>query len=53
LFYTRRVLDYLLFHSLQESMNPGYLRRAEQQLQKQTGQTYFLPPTNHLHTFGH
>ena len=52
MFYARRALDYLLFHSLQESMNPGYLRRAERSMQKQTGQTYFLSPQNHLPVFG-
>ena len=52
LFYLRRALDYLMFHSLQESMNPGYLRRAEHSLQKRTGQTFFLSPQTHLHTFG-
>ena len=57
LFDVRRALDYLLFHSMQESMNPGYLQRAERQLQKQTGQQYLgwpvnMSPTNHLKTFG-
>ena len=52
LFYLRRVLDYLLFHSLQESMNPGYLRRAERTMQQRTGQTYFLSPQVHARTFG-
>lgn len=58
LFYLRRTLDYLLFHSLQESMNPGYLRRAERSMKQRTGQTFLqvgpidLRPQNHLHTFG-
>lgn len=52
LFYTRRLLDYLLLHSAQESMNPGYLARAQRSLQRNTGQTYFLSPQNHLKPFG-
>lgn len=54
LFYTRAALNYLFLHSLQEAMNPGYLRRAERRLKERTGQTYFLSPAaNHLHTFGY
>ena len=58
LFYVRKALDYLLFHSLQEAMNPGYLRRAERSMKQRTGQSYILAPfnlspQNHLHTFGH
>lgn len=52
LFYVRKALDYLLFNSLQESLNPGYLRRAQRNIEKKTGQTYILPPSMHLHTFG-
>ena len=53
LFYTRAVLDYLLLHSAQESMNPGYLARSQRSMERNTGQTYFLSPQNHLQTFGH
>lgn len=52
LFYTRWALNYLFLHSLQETMNPGYLHRAEQQLRKRTGQTHWLSPESHLKTFG-
>lgn len=61
LFYTRAAMNYLFLSSLQESMNPGYLRRMQSNLQKQTGQGYIDPstpgvgwmnPTQHLHTFG-
>jgi hypothetical protein len=44
LFYTCRLLDYPLLHSAQESMNPGYLARAQRSLQRNTGQIYFLSP---------
>jgi hypothetical protein len=52
LFYVRAALDYLMVHSLQESMNPGYLARSQRSMQRNTGQTYFLSPQDHLRTFG-
>lgn len=52
LFYTRLAADYLIWHSLQESVNPGYLERGERRLRQQTGQTYWLSPAEHAHTFG-
>lgn len=52
LYYTRIAADYLIFHSLQESVNPGYLERSERRMRQQTGQTYWLSPSEHLHTFG-
>jgi hypothetical protein len=53
MFYTRIALNYLLLHSLQETMSPGYLRRSEQRVRQQNGQSYWLSPTaNHLRTFG-
>jgi hypothetical protein len=54
MFYTRTALNYLFLHSLQESMNPGYLARTEQRLKQRTGQTYWLSPAaNHARIFGH
>jgi hypothetical protein len=52
LFYTRALLDYLLLHSAQESMNPGYLARSQKSRERNTGQTFFLSPQTHLQTFG-
>jgi hypothetical protein len=53
MFYSRAAINYLFLHSLQETMNPGYLKRSEQSLRRRTGQTYFLSPaSNHLHIFG-
>lgn len=43
LFYTRIVLDYLLFNRIQESMNPGYLRRVESNAEKQQRQFIISP----------
>lgn len=43
--WTRAALDYMLIYRLQESMNPGYLRRMEHQVEKQNGQTFLLRPS--------
>ena len=54
LWWTRQALNYLFLHSLQETLNPGYLERSERNLKNKTGTTYILSPAqNHLHTFGH
>ena len=46
LFYTKQVTDYLIFNQLLEVINPGYLKRTEDNLQKKYGQSYFLPPSS-------
>jgi hypothetical protein len=45
LFYTRMALDYMILYEVQESMNPGYLRRMEKRAQKENGQTFWLSPS--------
>lgn len=45
LFYTRAAFDYLFLYSVQEALNPGWLRRSESRIQRENGQTYFLPPS--------
>lgn len=45
LFYTRKVMDYLFIYELQESMNPGYLRRMEQRAKHDNDTEYWLPPS--------
>ena len=52
LFHTRLAMNYLFLHSLQETMNPGYLRRSEMSLRRRTGQTHWLSPESHLKPFG-
>ena len=42
---TRQVLDYLVMYSLQEMLNPGYLKRMEKNTFKKTGQRYLFPPS--------
>lgn len=45
LFYARTAFNYLLLYPLQEWLNPGYLQRMEAAQQKNSGQTYWLPPS--------
>ena len=45
LFYTRVALNYLFLYEVQESMSPGTLRRMEQRIQRDNGQTFWLPPS--------
>ncbi|MDP2073340.1 hypothetical protein [Hydrogenophaga sp.] len=45
LFYTRAVLDYLILYRIQEALNPGFLRRMERRVERETGQTFYLPPS--------
>lgn len=53
LFYARSILDYGVLYSLQETLNPGYLRRTEQRNERETGQQYLLSPSReHLPVFG-
>lgn len=53
LFYLRTALDYAVLHSLQETLNPGFLARNEQRTRRDSGQEYLLSPSqNHLQTFG-
>jgi len=44
LFYVRPVMDYLFLNQLQESMNPGYIQRTRQRMEKE-GQQFILPPS--------
>lgn len=47
-FYTRLLLDYLIFYRIQEWMNPGALARMERRMQEQTGQTYIGSPPSEI-----
>lgn len=46
LFYTRVALDYLFLYQLQESVNPGFLRRMERNIRKENNQTFIVPPSS-------
>jgi hypothetical protein len=45
LFYTRMAADYLFLYELQETMNPGYLRRMERRIEQETGSEWWLRPS--------
>jgi len=52
LFYTKEAMNYLIWYQLQETINPGYLRRMERRAKKENNQTYWLPPTSIIQTGG-
>ncbi len=45
LFYARAIFEYFFTHQIQEAMSPGYLRRYEQSVRRNTGQTFWLSPS--------
>jgi hypothetical protein len=45
LFYTRIVMDYLFLYQIQESLNPGSLRRMERRIEKENDQTFLIRPS--------
>ena len=45
LFYIRQALNYLFLYRLQESLNPGYLRRMQRRAEQEQGVTWYLPPS--------
>lgn len=52
LFYTQQAMNYLVWYQLQETVNPGYLRRMERRIERENNQTYWLPPTSIIQTGG-
>lgn len=52
LFYTKQAMDYLIWYQLQESINPGYLRRMERRIERENNQTFWLPPSDVIQTGG-
>ena len=48
LFYTRAALDWLFLYQIQESLNPGYLRRMERRIEKENKQTFILRPSDRI-----
>ncbi len=47
LWYTRAALDHLLFYTVQEAANPGYLRRMRKRAEKE-GRSYWWNPQDRL-----
>jgi hypothetical protein len=44
LFYTRWALDYLFLYQIQETLNPGFLRRMEDRIKRENKQQFILSP---------
>jgi len=44
LWYTRAAIDHLVFHSLQEYLSPGYLRKMERRARKEYDQRFWWEP---------
>ncbi|WP_312631612.1 hypothetical protein [Pantoea piersonii] len=48
LFYARPVLNWLVLNQLQESLSPGSLHRYEQNLRKNQGNDFMIPPSQFM-----
>lgn len=48
LWYTKAVLDHMIFNQMQEYFSPGYLRRMEKRSKKEFNQTYWWRPQDRL-----
>lgn len=48
LWYTKAVMDHLIFNQLQEYFSPGYLRRMEKRSKKEFNQTYWWRPQDRM-----
>jgi len=44
LYYVKPTMDYLFLNQLNESLNPGYIRRQRQRMEKDYGQDFIIPP---------
>lgn len=45
LFFVKPIVDYTFMYGLLDDLSPGYLRRMERTLERETGQTYYLNPS--------
>jgi hypothetical protein len=52
LFYTQQAMNYLIWYQLQETINPGYLRRMERRVERENNTKHWLPPTSIIKTGG-
>lgn len=48
LFYAKLALDYLFMYELTEFANPGYFKRMERRMEKETGQEFYFPPSQYV-----
>jgi hypothetical protein len=47
LFYARWAMDYTFLYALQDSVDPGSVRRMQRQIERDKKQTFYLPPTSY------
>jgi hypothetical protein len=45
LFYARAALNYIGLYQAQEALNPGYLRRMERRVERDTGRSFIVSPS--------
>jgi GNAT superfamily N-acetyltransferase len=45
LYWLRPLLDYAILFNIQESLNPGFLRRMERRIETQNGQSFLFKPS--------
>lgn len=45
LYWLRPLLDYSILFNIQESLNPGFLRRMEQRVERENSQSFILKPS--------
>jgi hypothetical protein len=45
LFYVRMAMDHMFLYELQEQLNPGYLRRMEKRVERETGAKWMIRPS--------
>lgn len=45
IWYARAAMDYLIFHNLREMASPGYLKRTERLIEKESAQSYIISPS--------
>jgi hypothetical protein len=48
IFYAKLALDYLFMYELTEFANPGYFKRMERRMEKDTGQEFYFPPSQYV-----
>ena len=48
LFYGKLAVDYLFAYELTEFVNPGYFKRIERRMKKDTDQEFYFPPSQYV-----
>ena len=51
LFYTKSALDYFFLYGISERLNPGYLDRMENRMQRELGQEFYIAPSEYAVRF--